>query len=154
MNALRVARASLLGFMMGVSTGCYVYTPVATPPEPGSRLLLDLNDRGRVGLGPSIGVSAKSVEGMLGSRADSVYSLKVVSVNYLNGQRNQWSREPLVISRDFVTGVKVRKYSRSRTFLTTGALVAGTALFIVTRGLIGGGSGNDDDGGGGNGNES
>ena len=136
---------------MGVSTGCYVYTPVAAPPAPGSRLLLELNDRGRVGLGGSIGPSASSVEGMLQADADSAYSLKVVSVSYLNGQRNTWSGEPIVVSRDFVRDVRSRQFSRTRTVLAAGALVVGTVLFIVTRGLIGGGSGGKEgDGGGGN----
>ena len=136
-----------------MTTGCYVYTPVAAPPAPGSRLLLELNDRGRVGLGGSIGASAKSVEGLLQAGSDSMYSLKVVSVGYLNGQRNQWNGEPLGVSRDFVRDVKSRQYSRSRTYMTAGAIVAGTVLFIVTRGLIGGGS-TGDKGGDGGGNQS
>lgn len=136
---------------MGVTTGCYVYTPVAAPPAPGTRLLLELNDRGRVGLGGSIGSSANSVEGLLQEGSDSTYSLKVVSVSYLNGQRNQWNSEPLVVSRDFVRDVKSRQFSKTRTVITVGALIAGTVLFIVTRGLVGSGSpGKDGDGGGGN----
>ena len=136
---------------MGVTTGCYVYTPVAAPPAPGTRLLLELNNQGRVGLGGSIGSAASSVEGLLQAGADSTYNLKVVSVSYLNGQRNQWNSEPLAVPRNFVRDVKSRQFSKTRTVITVGALVAGTVLFIVTRGLIGSGSpGKDGDGGGGN----
>jgi hypothetical protein len=139
---------------MGVTTGCYVYTPVAVPPAPGSRLLLELNDRGRVGLGGSIGSSAKSVEGLLQAQTDSAYSLKVVAVSYLNGQTNQWTGEQLVVSRDFVRDVTSRQYSRSRTFLAAAAIVAGTVLLIVTRSIIGGGSPGNGGGGGGGGEQS
>jgi hypothetical protein len=86
--------------------------------------------------------------------ADSAYSLKVVSVSYLNGQRNKWSGEPLVVSRGFVRDVKLRQFSKSRSALATAAVVGGSLLFIVTRSIIGGGSpgsGNENGGGGGNG---
>src|SRR5689334_20285554 len=101
-HSSRIIRACVLGFLAGVTTGCYVYTPVASPPVPGQQLLLSLNDQGRVGLGPSIGSASAQVEGVLQPGMDSAYSLKVVSVSYLNGQRNKWSDEPLVVSRSFV----------------------------------------------------
>lgn len=133
-----------------MTTGCYVYTPVATAPALGSRLKLELNDRGRVGLGPSIGSAALSVEGLLQPGSDSAYSLKVASVSYLSGQTNQWSGEPLVVSKEFVGSTKSRQFSRARTFLTAAAIVVGTVLLTVTRSLIGGGSpGNGGNGGGG-----
>jgi hypothetical protein len=113
-----------------------------------------LNDRGRVGLGPSIGSAAKSVEGLLQNPADSAYSLKVVSVGYLNGQMNQWGGEPLVVPKDFVGTTKSRQYSRSRTILTVGAIAVGAVLLIVTRSLIGSGSPSNDGGGGGGGQQS
>jgi hypothetical protein len=139
----------MLGFLMGVSTGCYVYTPVATAPSQGSQLLLELNDRGRVGLGGLIGSSGKEVEGLLQPGPDSVFNVKVVAVSYLNGQRNQWTGENLAVSHDFVRDVKTRRFSKSRTLLTVGSIVAGSVLFIVTRGLIGAGSPGSEKGGGG-----
>jgi hypothetical protein len=149
----RIIRACVLGFLAGVTTGCYVYTPVASPPVPGEQLLLSLNDQGRVGLGQSIGSAASQVGGVLQPATDSAYSLKVVSVSYLNGQRNKWSGEPLVVSRGFVREVKLRQFSKSRSFLATAAVVGGSLLFIATRSILGGGSaGNDgNNGGGGNG---
>lgn len=142
----RVCRCGLLAFAAGMSSGCYVYTPVATTPEPGARLAFDLNDRGRVGLGDRIGVSASKVEGTLKSNGDSAYQLSVISVEYLNGQRNNWTGEPLTVAREFVGGVKQRQFSRSRTWLTAAALTAGSIVFIVTRGLLGFGSAERDPG--------
>jgi len=148
-NALlssRIIRACVLGFLTGVTTGCYAYTPVASPPAPGQQVLLELNDQGRVGLGPSIGSASSQVEGVLQPGMDSAYSLKVVSVSYLNGQRNKWSGEPLVVSRGFVRDVKLRQFSRSRSALTTAAVVGGSILFILTRSVLGGGSSGNNDG--------
>jgi hypothetical protein len=138
----------LLVFAAGMASGCYVYTPVAGPPEPGARLSFDLNDRGRVGLGERIGVSARKVEGTLKSNADSAYQLNVISVQYLNGERNNWTGEPLTVAREFVGAMKQRQFSRSRTWLTAAAIAVGTTAFIVTRGLLGSGSPERDPGGG------
>jgi hypothetical protein len=139
---------------MGVSTACYVYTPVAASPAQGSQLLLDLNDQGRVGLGPQIGASGRAVEGLLQPGPDSVFNLKVVSVSYLNGQRNTWTGEPLSVSRGFVRDVRARQFSKTRTALTVGGIAAAAIAFIVTRGLVGSGHADPDPGGGPPGGES
>jgi len=157
-NALlssRIIRACVLGFLTGVTTGCYAYTPVASPPAPGQQVLLELNDQGRVGLGPSIGSASSQVEGVLQPGMDSAYSLKVVSVSYLNGQRNKWSGEPLVVSRSFVREAKLRQFSRSRSALATGVVIGTALLVILTSSILGGGSpGSGTDNGGGNPNGS
>jgi len=146
LKRFRILRACVLGFVTGVSTACYVYTPVVTPPAQGSQLLLDLNDRGRVGLGGQIGTAGSAVEGLLQPGPDSVFNLKVVSVSYLNGARNQWTGEQLSVSRDFVRDVRTRQFSKTRTALTVGSIAAAVVGFIVTRGLIGSGSAGRDGG--------
>jgi hypothetical protein len=75
-------------------------------------------------------------------------------VSYLNGQRNQWSGEPLSVSRDFVRDVRTRQFSKSRTVLTAGSIVGAAVLFIVTRGLVGSGSPGREGGGNGEGGQS
>jgi len=83
-----------------------------------------------------------------------VFNLKVVSVSYLNGQRNAWTGEPLSVSRGFVRDVRARQFSKTRTALTVGGIAAAAIAFIVTRGLVGSGSAGRDPGGGGPGGES
>lgn len=136
----RFWRGCLMAFLLGVSSGCYVYSPAARVPAPGSRLLLELNDQGRVGLGESIGPSGEVVEGTITADADSAYSLKVVRVGYLNGQSNHWNGERLTVDRNFVNRAMERRFSSSRTWLTVSAISAATVLFIATRGLFGFGS--------------
>jgi hypothetical protein len=112
-------------------------------------LVLELNDRGRVALGDSIGPSGEEVEGTVTANSDSAYSLRVVRVGYLNGFSNNWNGEPLIVSRDLVGSVRERRFSRSRTWLTATGVSAAVVAFIATRGLLGFGSGGGDSGGGG-----
>jgi len=123
--------------LLGVASACYVYTPAPAAAVPGTRLLLELNDRGRVGLGDSIGPSALVVEGLVASNSDSAYTLRVVRVGYLNGQSNQWNGEPLIVAREFVGTAKERKFSKSRSWLTAGAVSLAAVAFIASRGLLG-----------------
>ena len=136
---LRLLRGGLAVLLLGINTGCYVYTPGVTPVS-GMRVRLDLNDRGRVGMGESIGTSARSIEGTLRADPDSTYALKVESVEYLNGQNNRWSGESVTVSKDFVGTVRERQLSRSRSFLAAAGIVGGAIVLIATRGIIGGGN--------------
>ncbi len=136
----KLFRGSVLAFLLGVSQGCYVYPAVSTAPVPGARLRFELNDRGRVGLGGPLGPSAERLEAVLEANTDSAYSVKMVSVSYLNGQSNKWTGEPLVVSKDYLRNVTVREFSKSRTILTAAAVLGGAVLLIATRGLFGSGT--------------
>jgi hypothetical protein len=139
----------LFAVLLGGASGCYTYSPAAPNPAPGTRLVLELNDRGRVALGDSIGPSGDEVEGTLTANSDSAYSLRVVRVGYLNGFSNTWNGEPLVVSRDLVGTAKERRLSRSRSWLTATGVSAAVLTFIATRGLLGFRSGSDEENGGG-----
>lgn len=145
----RFAGALLLAFLNGVASGCYVNTPIVAAPAPGDRLDLELNDRGRVGLGENIGPAAINVEGLFQSQTDSAYLIKVASVVYVNGQSNKWNGEQLSVQKDFVKDVSERKFSRSRSFLAGGILTGVVLAFALTRSLLGAGNSDRDPGGGG-----
>jgi hypothetical protein len=123
--------------------GCYASMPVRGTPQAGSRVVLDLNDRGRVALGDQIGPSAAAVEGEVASATDSSYSLRVRSVTYLNGQSNRWSGEPLTVPVSLVSQSTQRTFSRSRTAILGAAAVAALALLIKGTNLIGSSAGGD-----------
>ena len=142
----------LVASLLGVG-GCYVYPPVETVPTPGTDVRLDLDDRGRAGLGGLIGSSAASIEGVLQTNPDSAYQLRVTSVVYTNGQSNRWNGERLTVPTVFVVNARERKFSRSRTYLTAAGVVVGLGAFIASRGLLGSGSTDENGrgtGGGGN----
>jgi hypothetical protein len=138
----RVLRGWTALLLTGVASlsGCYVHTPLAGAPRPGSTVVLDLNDRGRLALGDSIGSSAAEIRGAVEASSDSSYVLRVESVRYLNGQFNRWSGEPLLVRADLVGRARERQFSRKRSW----ALGLGTAAAIVavalTTDLFGSGS--------------
>ena len=117
--------------------GCYTTVPAASAPTPGQVLVMELNDQGRVALGPSIGPSATKVEGMLDSRTDSAYVMKVQSVVYMNGSNQRWTNEPLTIQSDLVRELRERKFSPMRSALLAAGTVGATVAFIASRGLLG-----------------
>lgn len=148
-HATGAMRGSLLAFLLGVGTGCYSFPNVVAVPQAGTRVVLELNDRGRVGMGESIGPAATRIEGVVQSVPDSAYPLRVVSVDYSNGQSNKWNGEPLTVSRNFISTVKQRQFSKSRTFLFAASVAAVALGFALTRGIIGHGSPDPDESGGG-----
>lgn len=143
---LTTVGAAFLLFALGFGQGCYVYRPAATGSSIGSTLAVDLNDRGRVGMGEQIGPAARRIEGVVRSQDDSVYVFRVSSIEYLNGQRNRWTGEPLTVSRSFVTNVRYREFSRSRTALATAIGIGAVVAFIASRGILGFGNTSPDPG--------
>lgn len=121
--------------LLVAASACYVSVPVTGVAPEGSTLILTLNDRGRVGLGDSIGAAASQIEGRLQSETDSTYDLRIAGVAYLNQQFNRWSGERFTVPKQFVSSVNERRLSRSRTFLVAGGAVAGAVAFIATRGF-------------------
>jgi hypothetical protein len=87
-----------------------------------------------------MGASVQTVEGVLQGDQDSAYAVRVASVAYLNGQSNQWNGEPLVIAKRYVSEVRERQFSKSRTLWTTAGVVGGAAAFIAAHGLSGSGT--------------
>ena len=135
----RRARAALLLALtlQPALAGCYSTVPVETTTAPGSTLVLDLNDRGRVALGDSIGASAARIEGVLATRSESSYVLRVSSVQYLNGQSNRWSGEPLTVPADLVGRARERRYSRARTYGLAAGVVATIVAVVASTDLFG-----------------
>lgn len=136
----RFWRGCLLAFLLGVASGCYAYGPAPANAMPGTRVLLELNDRGRVGLGDSIGPRGGILEGTVQSNSDSAYSLRMERVEYLNGQSNAWNGESLVVPKEFIGNARERTFSAGRTWLVAGAVTLAAVAFIASRHLLGFGS--------------
>jgi hypothetical protein len=128
--------------------GCYVYRPVVAPLAPGTRIALELNDRGRAGVADSLGPELTHVEGELVSRTDSLYVLRVSRVRDIRGDRTRWRGEPASVRQEFVKDVAIRELSKQRTAMLVGGIAIAAVTFVVTRDLLGFG-GSDDDGGNG-----
>jgi hypothetical protein len=112
------------------AAGCYASVPIRTAPPGGSTVMLDLNDRGRVALGDQLGPSAARVEGVIQAQSDTMYVLRISSVQYLNGQSNRWSGEPFSIPSTLVASAKQREFSRART-VSLGLGLVGALIAVV-----------------------
>jgi hypothetical protein len=139
-------RGSALVVAAAIFSGCYAYIPAPASPPPGTHLLLELSDKGRIGLSDSIGPAAHTIEGTTIGVSDTSYAVRVLKVGYVNGQSNSWTGEPLTVSKSFVSNAKEQRFSRSRTWLTAAAATAAAVTFIVTRGLGAFGSNSRDPG--------
>jgi len=118
-------------------TGCYTMRPVTGEVPPGVELVLDLNDRGRSVLGDSIGQSATRIQGAVEAVRDSSYVLRVNSVQYINGQTNRWSGEPLTVRMDLVGRTRERQFDRKRTWAIGLGIAAVIATVALTTDLFG-----------------
>jgi len=122
------------------STGCYTFAPASASVSPGTRVALDLNDRGRIVLADSVGPGPVRVEGLVESLHDSTYLLRVSAVRYAGGATSRWSNEPLGVPAGLVRTVRERRLSRGRTALVSGVAAAAVLAFAITRDLFGDGS--------------
>jgi hypothetical protein len=139
----------LLSFCLGVTNGCYSYVPVASAPPSGSVLSLQLNDTGRVALGPTLGPTVEKIQGAVESSSDSAYVLRMQSVTFFNGQSSGWTGERVVVGKRFVSNTNLREFSSSKTTLAVVVGVGAVVAFVLTRGLLGKGDPGSDPGGGG-----
>ncbi len=147
--ALPVAAASALG-------GCYVQSPLTSLPTPGTEIVVELNDEGRVGMASQVGPSVTSIEGLLDSAStDSAFTLRVSGVSIINGAFAKWAGEPVTVRPAFVQSLAERRLSKGRTAVLAGGLAVAATVFVATRGLGvlgGGGSPAPSPGGGGTSN--
>jgi hypothetical protein len=138
--------------LVGALVACGVFyfnRPLAAAPESGTNVLLELNDRGRVALADSVGEAASQIEGTLVSRRDSVFVVRVRSVEYLDGRRQRWTGEPLTVREAHLRDVHARRMSRGRTAVVAGVVSSSLIAFILSRDLFGIGGGGREPGGGG-----
>jgi hypothetical protein len=129
---------------------CYTTVPLAPASAPGTKVLLDLNDQGRVELGDRVGPGATTIEATLDARTDTTVRVHVDAVRYLNGQTNAWTGEPMTIPTRLVSQSWQRNFSRGRA-AAFGAIAAGALVLLIRNtSFLGGSSGGtrNDPGGG------
>lgn len=124
--------------MLPVLQACYTYAPVQTTTPPvGETVLLQISDRGRVGLGERLGPGVAHIEGRVTQTNGDEYAINVFQVAYINGERSMWSGELVRLDRDFVAQLQERKLSKSRTWIAAGAATVAVTAFMASRGLLG-----------------
>lgn len=150
----RGVRLAAFGVAAWLAAGCYTYTPLTSTPAPSTELAVDLTDRGRVYAAPDIGPAVTRVEGSLIDVTDTGYVLAVRSVMARSGGRTRWSGERVALPRDYVARTFERRFSRRRTTLVVGGVLAAVGAFFLSKDLLGiggGSSSSEPSDGGGNG---
>lgn len=137
----RVRRACVLAFLAGVSSGCYRYVPVQpVDTRAGMEVRLDVNDSGRVALAAGLGPSVSRIEGSVRASPDTSYLLSVSAVEFVSGERQKWSGEPLSVRIGLVRKADERRFSKVRTTVAIVVGVGALLAFALSRDLMGSGS--------------
>ena len=141
----RLIGVASLGVLLA---GCYSLQPVrGVDPEVGSRIAIDVNDVGRVGLGQSIGPEIAQVEGKLIEKDTASYLMALSSVRMLRGEEQPWTGEQVRVKKEYFGPTYQRRFSKGRSIALGVASVGGFVLFLASRSLFG--IGTDDGGPGG-----
>lgn len=137
-RSTRLAALALVGV---AATGCHEYVPVSTYPtaKPQTVEVL-LNERGRADFVNRLGPDALSFVGTLVSRKDTMSTVRVQEVTYINRSTIQWSGEQMEVTDGQIRDVRARRISRGKTFMALAAGGGGILLFILTRTITGGGN--------------
>jgi hypothetical protein len=125
---VRAVLAAVL--LLPSTTGCYASVPVwDRAPAPNSEITVGLSDQGRNVLAAQLGPGARRITGRLARATDSAFVVRVTSVEYISSSSaGSWTGEEVIVSRDLVSGVTERHFSRSRSWLAAGVVVVGLAL--------------------------
>jgi len=116
--------------------GCYVTQPVTggVAPEVGSRVVLEINDVGRLALGNTMGTEIDRVDGMLLQKDTTGMMISVKHVIGLRGSVQVWSDEIVRIEDDQVRAVSLRRFSPARS-VAFGAAGVGGVTYLLTSGF-------------------
>ena len=127
---------SALGLLL---VGCYTLEPTGgVAPDPGLGVALDINDQGRVGLGPLIGPEIQQIEGRMVSKDSAEYEVAVTTIRLLRGGEQVWRGEKVRIKSSYVSTVYERRFSKTRTVLASAAAL-GVVAALFGQKILGGG---------------
>ncbi|MGA2382250.1 MAG: hypothetical protein ABSG61_02340 [Gemmatimonadales bacterium] len=132
----RLARG-VLAFAPAALAGCYSYVPVESAPTPGVGMEIELNDLGRVDMGQTVGPGVGSIEGVLESRSDTAFVVRVMQVVGENGMATRWEGEQVMIRPAYVQQMGVRRFSVGRTVVATAMAGAGFLAVVMSLNLNG-----------------
>jgi hypothetical protein len=133
-----------LGLMMvPLLAGCYTMQPLVgsrPEPAPGTRLIIELTDAGRVAMTDQMGPEVARFESRLVRQTDSAYVLSVSLVISVWGAQTRWNGEQVTLRTEYVRTVGERRFSAGRTAVVAAGAAGGILAFVLTRNLLGGGN--------------
>ena len=135
----RLTRTTGVAAFGALLMGCYTTRPIGgVNPSTGTKVAFDLNDAGRVALGPMMGPELARIEGEIVGQDAGDYLVAVDELTMLRGGTQVWRGEQVRVKPGYVSATYQRRFSMSRTVLL-GAVAAGGIAYLVTRSLNGSG---------------
>lgn len=143
-------RAALLVAALGPTAGCYTRQPLLGPPDPGTEVVVTLNDRGRTALADSLGQNPDRVQGRVVARTDSSLVVSVSRVQAIGDREGTaWTGERATFRTSSLRAIEARRLSRGRSIAVAAIAGASLVALAITRGLTGSGGPGVDPGPGG-----
>ena len=137
----RPLTGAALAAQLATQLACYAWVPAgdagAPALVPGARVVLEVNDVGRVALAESLAPSITRVEGTVVSAPADQLVLALAGYAQIRGGFTQLTGDTVRVRREHVSSVRRRELSRRRTLVAVGVGVAAVVAFLAARGLSG-----------------
>ena len=138
--------AGLGAGLLALQTGCHAYLPLQDQvPGMGHEVAIELNDRGRLLVVPQLGESVLRVDGTLVAATDSMVTMRVSRTVQIQGSSALWTGEAVTIPVQGIRGYRLREFSRGRSAVMAGGVLATLAVVAPYLRIIGGGDGKPGD---------
>lgn len=119
---------------------CFMQAPLATPaPAPETRIVAMVTDTGVLAMSNAIGSGATEVEGIVAGTDATSWDLRLLRVDYRNGQSVAWNRELVRFPRSALSQASQRRFSKGRSWIVAGLITSTALLAARFLGVIGGG---------------
>ncbi len=138
-----VANLNILG-VVWLLAACFSQAPLPSAiPAPETRIVAQVTDTGVLSMSNAIGSGATEVEGVVAGADATAWDLRMIRVDYRNGQSVVWNRELVRFPRSALSQATERRFSNKRSWIMAGLLTSTAFLAARFLGVIGGGDGTE-----------
>jgi hypothetical protein len=106
---------------------------VRSAPAPGAQVALEVTDEGRVALNEKIGPGVVRLEGTLAGVEGDELLVDATAATQFRGYISELGGVRVRLPQRYVTRIDERQFSRRRTLLVVGGVVAVVAGFFATK---------------------
>jgi len=140
---MTVAQLSLVSSAC-LLAACFTQAPLpSTTPVPETRIVAQMTDTGVLAMSNAIGSGATEVEGIVAEADATSWDLRMLRVEYRNGQSVAWNRELVRFPRSALSQATERRFSNKRSWIMAGVLTSTAFLAAHFLGILGGGDSTD-----------
>jgi hypothetical protein len=119
--------------VLHLCTACYSYVPVQNAPRPGAQVALEVTDEGRVALNEKIGPGVVRLEGTLAGVEGDELLVDATAARQVRGYISELGGVRVRLPQRYVIRMDQRQFSRGRTALVIGGVVAVVVAFFATK---------------------